>query len=295
MRIDTEGLHLRQSEINDWLLCPERFRRTIQEQHAAELLGLVPRKLESDAALVGTAVHHGIETEIGSNPRTLEELNGMVADYYTVIAEGFTNDPTVEFSTHTFGTLDRALVSIEHLLTMWHGSDIRYELLYDIDEQPLIEWEFDVPFMKVGALDIYLTGTADLVIPNDRIIDWKTAGQKYQRWEKQRWAVQPTVYTYAAARSGYFENVDKVPFDFWVFQRGAATLKPQHVSCWRDAGHWEWLKDQIRPMVMNVLQEAPTLWEEPWQKNDQSALCSSKWCPWWNTCKGKHMSEGWEQ
>lgn len=292
MRVDDNGLHLRQSEINDWLLCPERFRRRMQEEYAAELLGMVPINMESDAALVGTAVHHAIETELDDMPHRVTELVEVASNYYTVMADKFENDPATQFTTHTFGTVDKALASVEHLINMWHQSSIRFELLYETDERLLTEWEFDVPFCEVDSLPVYLTGTADLVIPNSKIIDWKTAGQKYQRWEKQRWAVQPTVYTFAAHSAGYFDDMDRIPFDFWVLQRGGK--QAQQVDCWRSVGHWEWLAEQITPMVAAIVEAANIMWQNPWQKNDQSALCSAKWCPFWSTCKGLHVPEGWD-
>jgi hypothetical protein len=32
-----------------------------------------------------------------------------------------------------------------------------------------------------------------------------------------------------------------------------------------------------------------------WPMNDQHALCSPKWCPFWDGCKGSHVPVDWAE
>jgi hypothetical protein len=250
------------------------------------------RNFESDAALVGTAIHAAIEYEFTHGPQDRTTLDELALGRYAKCAADFRSDPNVDFGENTYsGNDSKAYTDIVDLIGKWFGSHIRAEYMqYD---GVVSEWEFDVEFCKVDSVDVWLTGTADLLIPNVGVVDWKTAGRDYQRWEKQRWAVQPTVYTYAAHRSGYFDSTP-VPFTFEVFARGRKG-GVQTVDVWRDEGHWAWLARQITPMVRSIVAGGPKDFSELWQMNDQHALCSDKWCPFWSACKGEHMTGGWER
>ena len=297
MRIDREGLHLRQSDINDWLQCPEKFRRRIADEAAG-----LSRHLESDVALAGTTLHAYIEAELRER-KIGPDVRGFVGDYYVDAANGFRSDPNVTFTENTFSSDGAAVDEIVTMVNMWRDSDLRRNLLDRDPETLRVEWEFDQQFCTVGTTNVYLCGTADLVLVGEGLIDWKTAGREYRRWEKQRWAVQPTVYTYAAAQAGLLGGrVDSerdsgltYPFEFVVFPRGRKG-GIQHVLVDRGRDHWSWLYMQIVPMVRDILMQAPFGWEEePWQMNDQSALCSQKWCEYWSTCKGLYMKDGWDK
>ena len=54
----------------------------------------------------------------------------------------------------------------------------------------------------------------------------------------------------------------------------------------RTHGHAAWLLEQLRSFV--AMREGMSV-DVPWPKNDQHALCSQKWCPAWDTCKGQHI------
>lgn len=286
MRLDSDGLHLRQSEINDWLICPERFRFGLVNVDEGGI------GFESDAALVGTAIHAAIEYEFTVGPQDRTTLDELALGRYAKFAADYRSDGSVFFSENTYNGVDaKAFTDIVDLVGKWYESEIRAEYLQF--EDVVSEWEFDVPFCTIDGMKIWLTGTADLLIPEVGLVDWKTAGREYQRWEKHRWAVQPTVYTYAAHHLGYFSETP-IDFTFQVFPRGRKG-GVQTVSVWRDEGHWRWLERLINPMVRAIVGDAPVKWSGVWPMNDQHALCSEKWCPFWSGCKGQFMQAGWER
>jgi hypothetical protein len=287
MRFDEQGLHLRQSDINEWLNCPERFRRSIVESESEQ-----PISHESDAALVGTVIHAAIEYEFLNGPQDRSKLDEIALHMYAKMCEEFRNNETISFNEASYGGKDsKAYEDIVGLVEKWFSSDIRHKYLKH--DNVLVEWSFDVPLCRINGVEIFLTGTSDLVIPNVAVIDWKTAGREYQRWEKQRWAVQPSVYTYAAHYENLFDH-QPIAFTFHVFTRGRAG-DVQNVECWRGQEHWEWLRNQIGPLVTQLIDARDRGWVGAWQMNDQHALCSDKWCPYWSSCKGAHMKEGWDK
>jgi hypothetical protein len=300
VRIDREGLHLRQSDINDWLQCAEKFRRRIFDEAAG-----LSRATESDVALAGTTLHKFIEAELGERQVGLDP-HAFAYEYYSGEAARFRSDPNVTFTENTFSSDSAAVNEIAKMVGMWLGSPLRADLLGRDPETLLVEWEFDELFTHIDSMPVYLCGTTDLVLIGDGMIDWKTAGRDYQRWEKQRWAVQPTVYTYAAARAGFIGQVPNLPadsgfdsgltypFEFVVFPRGRKG-GIQHVDVNRGPEHWSWLAQQIGPMVRDIMVGQAQGWGDRWQMNDQSALCSDKWCPFWDSCKGAFMRDGWDK
>lgn len=288
MRFDDQGLHLRQSDINEWLTCPERFRRGIVEAQSPE-----PVNHESDAALVGTVIHACIEYEFLNGAQNRSKLDEIALHMYAKMCHDFRNDPNTVFNEASYNGKDsKAYEDIVGLVEKWFTSQIRNQYLaYD---NVLVEWEFDVPIGRINDVEVFLTGTSDLVIPNVAVIDWKTAGREYQRWEKQRWAVQPSAYTYAAYHHELFDATP-IPFIFHVFTRGRSG-DVQNVECWRGHEHWDWLRNQISPLVTDLIDGLERGWfTGAWQMNDQHALCSSKWCPYWSSCKGAYMEEGWDK
>jgi len=135
---------------------------------------------------------------------------------------------------------------------------------------------------------VRLAGQADIVDRyTNRMIDWKSSGREYKRWEKQRWAVQPTVYTYAAHREGLITPFEQgCRFDYGVFIRRGK--ESQQLTVWRSFGQWEWLArlcDNIATMFGSPLTQ--------WPLRDDHALCGPKWCANWSECKGQFIEEDW--
>lgn len=125
-------------------------------------------------------------------------------------------------------------------------------------------------------------GTWDVLLPYYYMIDWKSAGRPYTPWERQRWAVQPTFYTEAARQLGLLPA--KSEFRYVVFQK--KWNKPvQVVPVYRDV---RFTRHMVRSL-WRIVDLHDALPDGPWPINDQHALCSDKWCPYWATCKGQDV------
>lgn len=257
---------LRQSWLKEAMLCPERARR--------DHVGDMPR-IETDAACIGTAVHYAIE-HVLTAARDEDEV--LTFDQMLVVAlnhwANLVDQP--EFAWVKYNPR-----SAEKFLTTC--ADAWYSEVLDsiLDEQYQLEVGFCVPFYHDDQRVIELSGTIDYLTP-DIVRDWKTSGRgEYEEWEYRRWAIQPTIYTYAADRTGCLMETGEgfVPFEYVVL----GTHGAQRVLVERGPEHWSWLVAQCLPLVELIEMEL-----RRWPVVDSHALCSAKWCPAWDTCKGSH-------
>lgn len=286
MRIDSNGIHLRQSDITAFMACPEQYRRT---NFDPTYVGS-----ESDAALVGTSLHALIAEELdnGFYDRQFDAAC-FALDYLRNAIESFELAGT-PYNRESFKTDDKAGIFLANVCQDWfHSEERRY--LQSVDPQDrLVEWEFDVPFTTLGDTAIWLTGTSDLVLPRrNQVWDWKTAGRDYELWEKQRWAIQPTVYLYAAIHEGHvgMDANGLAHFEYKVFQRGTlgdggkADPKPgQTYPVTRSDASFKFLEKTVRNMVNMQLTLGTDV---EWPLNDSGWHCSPKWCAFFADCKGK--------
>lgn len=280
LRIEKDGYHVRQSDVETYLACPEQLRLKMVVDDGSSH--------ETDAAVVGTVLHKVIENEIGGLVYgTLGECKKFGAETFLQMLETFAADPLCSYSAASFGTHTRALELLGNLCEAWYNSDERATLLCYPPEQLSTEWNFDRLFITrpEEKPDIYLAGTSDLVFDN-MVWDWKSTSsmRSYTPWEKQRWAVQPTVYTWAASDAGLVvpNSEGLFRFDYKVFVRGKPTA-PQTVTVYRSENSFAWLAQIVLNMV-NMAEKMGT--DDPWPLNDHSALCGPKWCPFWSSCKG---------
>lgn len=272
----------RQSTLGDLDICAERGRLT--------LTGNMPHD-NKDASSVGTAVHSGIEYGLheikdGRACPQVGELVSVAHRHWEELQEA------PNFQRVKYKRAGSAEEFIRNAVTVWHTHVMPHM-------RPIaIEHSFnDVLLYEDDERTIYLSGTIDLVDERWGCVDWKTSGdeRRYaegfggQAWEKKRWAIQPTVYTYAAAHLGLIPEARMHPFTYFVFVRQAqnqASLQELRVE--RHAGDWEWLKQKTLGLAL--------LWEADlpeWPKNDNHALCSETWCPAWSQCKGSNYAQGW--
>lgn len=272
----------RQSTLGDLDICAERGRLTLR--------GEMPHD-NKDASSVGTAVHAGIEYGLiemkdGRGCPPLRELVGVALQEWEHLQEA------PEFQWIKFKKPGSADEFIHNSIEVWH-TQVMPEM------RPIaIEHTFkDLPLYEDDERRIVLNGTIDLVDERWGCVDWKTSGddRRYAEgfggsgWEKKRWAIQPTVYTYAAAQLGLIETTDVMPFTYFVFARQSynkAILQELRVE--RHAGDWEWLKQKT--IGISKLEQANLA---EWPKNDNHALCSEAWCPAWDQCKGQNYQAGW--
>lgn len=276
------GIHVHQSDIKSWLNCGEQVRLT--------RLVADEGRFQTDAATVGTVTHALIEEELNDGFfQDVRDAQAWAAHKFLAVLEQYAADGDV-YSRSSFDTDLKALKVVERLASSWYHCDERHWLA-SLDEGAYItEWDFDVPLgISYQNTDIYIAGQADLLLVHQGLWDWKTASQSYKRWEKQRYDVQSTAYTYAAHYEGLLEpnHFNEYHFTFKVFDTKLATPgPPDSVTVKRSADNWNWLRTQ----VVNMLSVQYALPEGPWPLNDNHVLCSPKWCPVWDSCKGHHVS-----
>ena len=291
---DPTTLILHQSDVKHFLTCPEQFR---------VVNGLIPGggfeknhglRVETDAATLGTTMHAVIEHELNGErfQRTADAVR-WGRNRMGELIQGYLMDGT-EYRTESFGENPAAaLRALEGLITRWFASGERKHWLAVAADHPAcvnVEFNFEVPFIqnRVGRYsNIRLAGQMDMLDTyHHRVVDWKTTGRKYERWEKQRWDVQSNVYTYAGAQLGMLErHPSGYQFDFVVFNHKYKDPEPQKVTVWRENGSWGWLTEMVSKMVKQIESDM-----DEWPVRDDHALCGPKWCPIWSSCKGMYVS-----
>jgi hypothetical protein len=154
------------------------------------------------------------------------------------------------------------------------------EILPNVKLGGEVEFFFRAPLgISIDGYDVHLEGTMDYIDPDGNIWDWKTAKRIYNQKEKQKSAIQPTVYTTAARNLGLAENPT---FTYGVMVR-QETPKSQIMSVTRSAEHTRWLQHYVKGAVTTALKSG---YKDEWLMNDSSPLCSSQWCSYWSVCKG---------
>lgn len=248
----------RQSWLNTYMDCPELARREAFE-------GL--RSQDTDATAMGTGMHAGAEHHLGTGEGYKESLEAALTAFEALA-------PTLRWV--QVKSVDTALRYVTTCFdTWWH--DVRPLLGKPVG----IEHSFNVLLWEDDQYVVRLSGTMDYVDDLGIIWDWKTANDadKYGRkaWEHKRWSIQPTVYTYA----WWVDTGEFAPFTFAAALKGATRKPAQFVTVVRDETHWAWLRTQLMPIIK--------MWEaglDEWPMRDLHVLCSPKWCPAWDTCKG---------
>lgn len=295
MNLDDGTLTLHQSDISHYITCPEQFRLVnvingpIEDWEKTD-----EHRVETDAASVGTNLHSVIEHDLDDPFTTLgEAIEWAESDFGQMIARYIKDD--VQYRTESFGgDPDKTLRAVRNLVESWYTSTEREYWLGRNPKTYRLEHEFNVPFVTRTSDRIHtvrLAGTMDVLdTQNNRVVDWKSASREYQRWEKQRWAHQATVYTFAGVEEGLIvPNGDGlIQFDFKVFVRGSKPVEAQTVTVWRGPGQWGWLTQLVNNIADMIESDASV-----WPLRDDHALCGPKWCPMWDSCKGAFVTEDW--
>lgn len=246
-------------------LCAERAR--------LEAMHEMPN-VESDAANVGTACHSAFEANLDlwalgealSRSDSLELFND---EFSLLMAHpDFSWKKYTERSARKFG--------MECVAAFYD------EVLFTLPQEGRNEIKFVLPIYEDDERVIEMSGAIDRV---DEIIrDWKTNGsRKYEEWEYKRWNVQATTYTWAAVQLGLVPpDADSYPFEFCVMMpKGVHRFEVR-----RDIAHWDFLRSKVTN-IARLIESGVA----PWPLNDNHALCSPKWCPAWDQCKGKNGLE----
>lgn len=259
MKVNREErtLTLRQSSLNTWMLCPERARLDMVHPE---------RDSTTDAAAVGTAVHAGIETVLRVHDHALARRN--------VIASLEENASQIRWV--QVKQLKTAFALAERLFEAW-----LHHVLPQLAGPLAVEETFNLPWAEINGWQVRLSGTIDYVDENLVVWDWKTSSRPYETWEADRWKIQPTVYGWAMNQ---LHGIDPVQFTYCVLVKKARP-EVQIFDVERSNGHWAWLHRQVESIVAQI----DALPDGIWPLNDHHALCSAKWCPHWEYCKGLYV------
>jgi len=280
------SVFVRQSWLNDAMMCPERSR----------LLKLFPEsRRENDSAMMGTAVHKGIEAVLTGVVSDADGAGEFAVDWFKgrrqeLIAEGkdvfVTNTNPLQWYSH-----------IDTMAKAWFR-----DVSPLVERGGLVEHQFcqqvaTVDSPVVGQFSLFFEGTIDYIAPSAEsglvtIWDWKTSSRKYYEAEKQSRDVQSAVYVSAIVASGAAEF--PVGFKFGVMTRSGSSVG-QIVSVLRSEEHYKWIVSQASSVVNGFLLSERFLPDGSWMRNDQHHLCSARWCPVWSKCKGSFMGHDAEE
>jgi len=269
MRIDEENkrVYVRQSWLGDSMLCQERGRRMMVSPEF---------RTTNDSAVMGTAVHAGIEAVLRGT------IDARDAHHVSVSKLNLIKDTEKVKVTNTDPSTWEDLV--RSMTNAWVAGVLPE---VPLGGQPEFKFEY-FSNIVVDGYAIWFEGTMDYFHPTG-VWDWKTAARKYSLLEKQTQSIQASIYSGYALQSGEVEidaNGD-VGFNFGVMIRN---LKgdSQIVRIKRNSAHSMWVTEQASTMVRLALamRNAEGEFNRPWLKNDQHFLCSERWCPWWSVCKG---------
>ena len=251
-----------QSWLNTAMTCPEQAR--------LEMHGELPRK-ESDATAIGTSLHTGIETVLRGG--TLDDGEAAAIECF----DGLT--ALDEFVWIQIKTRDTAIKTLQRVFWTWAS-----EVYPQLPGPRAIEMPFDVALCVVGGVPVHLKGAIDYVDELGDIWDWKSAAsfRNWSEWEIPK-KLQPTAYTYGLMMTDNNSVDDEYTFHYAVMSKA----KQEHIvfTTTRSLSDWSWLQHQTRNLA-----ELITAGLSAWPTNDQSALCSPKWCGAWDQCKGAHSA-----
>lgn len=271
----------RQSWLKQFEHCPEYARR----DYAGEF-----EFVDSSDTAPGTAVHAVIEACLEAviaygHAYSLDVCIDLFNDELDELVE----NPNFQWTKVKTDAPLRKRGAV--MLTNWHS-----KVLPSLDPKateisfgPLVLHQDDERIIRVG-------GTIDYLDHQLGLVDWKTGTRPYERWEYQRWAVQPTVYTWAGHEeqlilptSVPFEGPGQPEYTFTYY-----ILLPdgevQVLPITRTPDDWTWLKRKAVGIAKLI-----ELGLDEWPMNDGGWWCSPKWCGAWDDCKGAAYPNGWKQ
>lgn len=270
--VDDDKIYVRQSWLNDALMCPERAR----------LMELNPElRRENDSAMMGTACHSAIEAVIKSEIKPSEISDYAVHRFHIMEEELWAQDKRINITNTDPAKWDTHIAS---MAAAW----VR-DIMPEVPMGGEVEHKFAVHVGSVSNklydYELYFEGTIDYLHPSG-LWDWKTSARKYYEAEKQNQNIQSALYVESMVRMGFLEYPQQ--FSFGVMIRNASS-SGQIVRVDRTEGHGRWVIEQTKALINGILLSKIYLPDERWLINDQHHLCSDRWCPVWSMCKGAHI------
>jgi hypothetical protein len=256
--IDREArvLTVSQSWLQTFMRCPQRA--------LYELLD--PRPGYNDATATGQAMHTHIELRLSGEPEG--QARRSAESWLTAVVE---LDPEFRFvKVKTLATM------LSHLNACIDGFE--RDVLPMIERGGRIEQHMTAPLAVRDGWEIQLEGRPDYIDPNGIVWDWKSSSSEYNAYETVEWNIQPTAYTYLATFTSAPERHEGFVYAIAIKPHGTV----QFIDVDRHEGHWAWL-GRIAEGALALLRALP---EGPWPVDHTHHLCSQKWCPWWQECRG---------
>jgi len=266
-------IYVRQSWLGDALMCPERAR----------LIALHPEsRKENDSAMMGTAVHAGIEAVLRGEISPVNIDDFAVSAFRVAETQLLIQAKKINITNTDPRNWDKHIASMANAWVK--------DIMPSVPEGGDCEWKFSAKVADVVdgifPYELWFEGTMDYFHPQS-IWDWKTAARKYYQAEKQNQNIQSAVYAKAATSLGLMDY--DVTFNFGVMIRNASSTG-QIVPVVRTAQHGEWIVEQTKTLVNNLLIINNSQPSTRWLANDQHFLCSQRWCPVWSKCKGSYIT-----
>lgn len=277
---DNHTITIRQSWLDTAIRCADRGRRD----------AFHPIREEGDAAFAGTSMHAAIE-QFSRGNLSLDQMEQYATAYATKgCNEGVPQDDG-SILPISFKSFDGPNELIYHAGNCTRGwiQDIHPWLVAQGLDKGTPEVKFSYEAFEHRGWTIIMQGTCDWVPDfGNVIIDWKSAGSDYKQKDKQMFAVQPAVYC-GAAVNGCFGREFTWPMEFFygVAIRLKTKARGQIVPVQRTQAHLDWTYRRIRQYVDLYLDLGP---DREWPMSDEgNFLCSQKWCPWYDQCRGAHI------
>lgn len=269
---DGTQVWVRQSWLGNALDCAERARYNI----------VLPDLFTptSDQAAIGTGVHAGIQNV----------LEGDIDPQHIGIAARNAVYELCDTETIYFTDYDDP----NDMANMAEACALAW--VRDIMPYVPMGGQCEVPFevldvANVEGVRVHIKGTADYIEPPlDGVVldDWKSTNRKYEQWKKQRFDHQSAVYSLAHRRGAFGWEDDGLPIIFrfgWVLKGKNPTGHITEVR--RTARHDEWVIEKISRFVELALHLGEG---RSWPVNEESFMCSKKWCPAYHLCRGKFLT-----
>ena len=280
MIVEDDKILFRQSWLDSFLRCPHRARLEVTN----------PEQGTSDSALLGTGAHAGCEAILlgGDTHDAYKNIDRVVEEE---LKEGVNwTHQSSEFPQNVGQLIYQARKCFDAWLAEIYPVCVSEGWLGETPEQ-----KFEVPLFRLhDGRQVCITGTADLPTGKNVVVDWKTSKRPYKQWEKQRHAIQPTIYTWAAIEGGFGTDHFSWPvqFVYGVMIRPVGNLDGQYrtelVPVSRGEAHARWAMEQIHAALNMALKMG---FDEPWPMiTDNNFLCSQKWCPNYDRCRGRFLS-----
>ena len=275
-----------QSWLQDFQRCPERARNEL----------LHPTWEHTSETAIGTALHLFMELRLlgGTFPTAVEESTNWMLGIVessdqplpSKLEEGYGATPSGDWPPETGhrptyrATMGKDTM-VRHLAACIGGFD--RHVVPQVPGGGHVETKVKADLAHDDGWTIVLEGRPDYVDLFDRVWDWKTAASAYNISETTRWAIQPTAYTYLASQV-FATHCTEFTFAVGVKPHGLI----QFIDLERHPEDWQWLARIAR----GALGLTRSLLHTEWPVNHGHWLCSEKWCPHWDGCRGKYIHEG---